>query len=77
MVKKSPVEMFNELVHMGYIVPADVDPDGLYEPTAYVGVGTTLAFETPPIPLLDQLGGSNAKLGSRTQRNQKRKKRSR
>jgi hypothetical protein len=79
MTDKTPVEMFNELIELGYIVPGEVEPDGMMEPTAYISAPTTLAFATPPVPELqwEQVGGkANAKLGRRSQRNKGGKERS-
>ena len=78
MVDKNAVEMFNELVSLGYVTPAEIDPDGIFEPAGYVGVTTTLAFETPPVPLSAPLQGpENAKLESRSKRDKKTKRSSR
>lgn len=75
----TPVEMFNELVRLGYARSGRVEPSRLREPTAYITVPTTLAFSTPPVPKLEpgpQGVRSNAKLGRSPKRNPKRKKRS-
>jgi hypothetical protein len=47
--KKTPLEMFNHLVQLGYIRPARVEPSRLKEPTAYINVPTMLAAVSPPI----------------------------
>ena len=52
MSDKTPMEMFNELIRMGFVVPAATEPSDLMEPTAYITVPTSLAFVTPPIPPL-------------------------
>jgi hypothetical protein len=77
MTSKSPIEMFNELVQMGHIVPATIDPSNLMAPTAFISVPTTLLFATPPnLPTLGAEGvKTNAALGKRTQRNSKGKRR--
>ena len=49
MPEKTPVEMFNELIALGYIMPADTDPSDFG--SAYFTPITTLAFETPPVPV--------------------------
>jgi hypothetical protein len=76
---KTPVEMFNDLVQMGYVTPATIEPTIWMEPTAYVAVPSNLAFATPPV----QAGGgvapggkTSAKLGSRPKGNRKRTGRS-
>lgn len=71
----TPVEMFNELVQRGYIVPAASDPIGSMIPTAYISVPTAYGYTTPPISL--NQGKQDAKLGSGPKRNSKRKGRSR
>ena len=45
----TPMEMFNELVRLGYVVPANFDPAGWMMPTAYISVPTSTAFTMPPI----------------------------
>jgi hypothetical protein len=50
MDQKSPTEMFAELVRMGFVSPAKVEPTSLMVPTAYISVPTTLAFASPPLP---------------------------
>jgi hypothetical protein len=45
----TPVEMFNELVRLGYVVPGSIEPSRLKEPTAYISVPTVLAFASPPV----------------------------
>ncbi len=71
---KTPVEMYNEMIRLGFIVPAVIDPYGLMAPTAYISVPTTLAFATPPIE--GSKAKTDAKLGSRSKRNSRRDKRS-
>jgi hypothetical protein len=71
----TPMEMFDELVRLGYVVPANVDPAGWMMPTAYVSVPTSTAFVTPPINEPHSKAKPDAKLGTRTQRNTKRNKR--
>ena len=70
MLAKTPVEMFNELVQMGHITPALIDPSNLMMPTAYISVPTTLVFSTPPkLPVLGaEQATTNAKLGKRLKR---------
>jgi hypothetical protein len=77
MTDKTPMEMFNELVQMGRIVPATIEPSSLMVPTAFVSVPTTLVFSTPPkLPTLGaEKAKPNATLGKRPQRNTKRKRR--
>ena len=75
MTEKNPVEMFNELVQMGYLIPANLEPTNLMTPTAYISVPTALVFVTPPVLVSQEKGGSaNAKLGSRSKGNKKKKK---
>lgn len=68
------VEMFNELVRLGYIVPSDLEPSELHTPTAYISVPTTLAFATAPVAIEGTGSAKNAKLVARPKRNKKRKK---
>jgi hypothetical protein len=78
MPDKTPMEMFSELVQMGHIVPASIEPSSLMAPTAYVSVPTTLVFATPPkLPVLgaEKKVTANAKLAARPRRNSKRIKR--
>ena len=51
----SALEMFNDLVSRGLVVPAAVAPARLKAPTAYITVPTVLAFSTPPIPSIDEI----------------------
>ena len=70
----TPIEMFSKLIAMGYIKPGMVEPSVHTMPTAYRQVSSSLAFSTPPIPVLvETAGAANAKLGSRPKRNRKRK----
>lgn len=63
MSAKSAVEMFNELVRLGYVTPATVEPSGNMMPTAYIRVPTGLAFSTPPMNNKSvREGGKRAKL---------------
>lgn len=73
--KMTAPEMYEELVSLGYVRPATVEPSILMEPTAYISVPTTLAFATPPIPAAPEREGKNAKLGAGPKGNTKRKKR--
>jgi hypothetical protein len=77
MIDKTPMEMFNELVVMGHVVPASVEPSSLMAPTAYISVPTTLVFSTPPkLPTLGtKETPANAKLAKRSARNPKRTRR--
>lgn len=68
------IEMFDELVRRGYVVPANIDPASWMMPTAYLNVPTTTAFVTPPIAKLQQLEDINAKLGTRSKRDSRRKR---
>jgi hypothetical protein len=74
----TPVEMFNELVRLGYIIPSTIEPSRLREPTAFISVPTMLAAASPPIqvaPTATRQGRtSNAELGSSGKRNTKRKR---
>lgn len=72
MTAKSAIEMFGELVNLGYVTPATVDPSGAMMPTAYIRVPTGLAFATPPMNKTPPARSKNAKLERRTQRNIKR-----
>jgi hypothetical protein len=76
--KMTPMEMFNELARLGYIVPSNVEPSRLREPTAYISVPTMLAAFSPPIqvaPTTTKQGRtSNAELGGSGKRNTKRKR---
>jgi hypothetical protein len=69
------VEMFQEMVRRGYVVPARTEPSRLREPTAYVSVPTSLVFSTPPIRAPGSEGKTGAKLESRSKGNPKRKRR--
>jgi hypothetical protein len=77
MPDKTPTEMFNELMQMGHVIPASIEPSSLMVPTAYISVPTTLVFSTPPrLPVLGaEKVPANAKLGKRPKRNSKRNKR--
>lgn len=70
------IEMFDELVSRGYVIPANVEPASWMEPTAYVTVPTSTAFVTPPVGGMDAKVTRNAKLGSRSKRDTKGNKRS-
>ena len=74
MAQMNAIEMFNELIRLGYFVPATVDPSNLMMPTAYVSLPTTLAFATPPMQISVSKDGRNAKLGARAKGNSKRKR---
>ena len=77
MADKNPVEKFNELIQLGYIIPSQDDPADFGEAAEYLAPITTLAFETPEVPLWnEELGGANAELGGGAQRDKKRKTRS-
>jgi hypothetical protein len=74
--RQSPVEMFNELVQKGYIIPASVEPSGSMIPTAYITVPTATVFSTPVAPpTAEKKVRANAELGPRAKRNTKRNKR--
>lgn len=74
--KMSPVEMFNELIRQGYVVPAAIDPSGSMVPTAYVNVPTRTTFSTPVVlGSPEKRERTNAKLGDRSKRNTKGNKR--
>ena len=78
MSDKTPMEMFNELIQMGHVVPASIEPSSLMVPTAYASLPTTLVFATPPqLPTLgaEKKVTANAKLAKRSQRNRKGNKR--
>ena len=78
MSDKTPMEMFNELIRMGFVVPAATEPSDLMEPTAYITVPTSLAFVTPPIPpLIPEEKHQDAALGQRPKGNPKGKRRPR
>jgi hypothetical protein len=70
----TPFEMFKELIDLGYIVPANIEPNRSMIPTAYISVPAYSGFHTPPVPT--QKGSANAKLGTNIKRNTKRKRRS-
>jgi len=74
MPQMSAIEMFSELIRLGHIVPASVDPSSLMMPTAYVSLPSALAFSTPPMQTSASKDGRNAKLGVRVKRNSKRKR---
>jgi hypothetical protein len=66
MSAKSAVEMFSELVRIGYVTPARVDPSGAMMPTAQIRVSTGLAFSTPPMNNMSVVeGGKRAELERR------------
>ena len=48
---KTPLDMFTEMVGLGYIMPASVEPSRLMTPTAYISVPTSLVYATPPVPV--------------------------
>ena len=74
---KSRVEMFNEMIQLGYIHPTDVEPSELLTPTGYITVALGLAFTTPSLPSNQEMGiAPNAQLEPRPTRNKKRKRRS-
>lgn len=72
----TPMQMLDDLIQRGYVVPATVDPAAWMMPTAYVSVPTSTAFVTPPISDPQSKAKPNAKLGLRPKGNQKRNKRS-
>ena len=74
MAEMTPMEMFEDLIRRGYVVPANVDPASWMMPTAYISVPTSTAFVTPPVGELQSKALPDAKLGSRPQRDNKRKK---
>jgi hypothetical protein len=75
--KMTATEMYDELIRLGHVVPATVEPSGVMGLYAYVSVPSSTAYVTPPVP-----GGGtgatskDAKLGVRTPRNRKGKRRS-
>lgn len=71
--KMTPVDMFNELVRLGYVVPASSDPNSMMVPTAYVSAPSYLAFSTPPVHQQKEKAPAHAKLGARRKRNRGRK----
>jgi hypothetical protein len=75
MPEKTPMEMFAELTQWGFVRPARIEPTSLMVPTGYISVPTTLAFASPPIPGVGRpaVGTKDAKLGTRSKRNSKRK----
>lgn len=73
MSRMTPVEMFNELVKLGYVTAATFDPSRLMVPTAYVSVPTAMAFYTPPTHTAEK-DSVGAKLDARPKRNPKRKR---
>ncbi len=75
--KMTPVEMYNELVQMGYVVPASIEPNAMMTPTAYISVPSTLNFFTPPVSVSPKKEGKNAELGLRAKGNLERKGRRR
>lgn len=68
------VEMFNELIQLGYIVPENSGELNFDSPTAYADLPTTLAFNTPAIPTGVKEKKPHAKLVARSKRNPKRKR---
>ena len=75
--KPSAVEMYKELIQLGYVRPSDVQPSGLMMPTAYITVPTSTTYFTPPLPKAEGQEKADAKLGIRIKRNFKRKRRTR
>lgn len=47
--KMTPVEMYNDLVQKGYVVPANIEPSAFYAPTAYISVPSVISIFTPPV----------------------------
>jgi hypothetical protein len=70
--KPTAVEMFDELVQLGYVHPANIEPHGFMAPTAYLTVPTTTAYFTPPVPEVEP---TDAKLGPRPKGDPKPKRR--
>jgi hypothetical protein len=76
--KMTPMEMFADLIAKGFVTPGKLEPTSLMVPTAYISVPMTLAIATPPIPAVavtNKKGTQNAKLGSHSKGDSKRKRR--
>lgn len=69
------VEMYDKMVRDGLIVPSPVEPSAWMAPTAYFSVPTSTVFVTPPVGGVSTEEAQNAKLGSRSKRDSKGKKR--
>lgn len=69
--KMNPLEMYNQLVQLGHITPSPIEPNSMMVPTAYADVQSTTAFFTPVIATTPEK--KNAKLGTRSKGNRKRK----